>query len=600
MVGWGTVDKLATGVAVVFELTGGKAVRSSKPHTTGPLPRLLMEAVPGLVRVLALALILQILALIIPLSTKLLLDVIIPQGDTSLLLKLGAGTVAVGGFVWLAFLVRSLTLLNMKARLDSKLATAFVSRLFSLPYLFFQRQRTGDLVARIASISKVRDLLTMNVMSVALDGPLVILYLGLLIVGYWPMAVLAGAFGVARIMIFLISRNRYRSLLANSLEVQASSRSSQIEVLEGVEHLKASGAEGEAIASCLNSFIAELNVNLALGRVETHVGAAMATLDIVAPLSILLAAGGWAVAGEVGVGTAFALSALGLAFLAPLGALVRTLTELLSLGTYLERINGILVAQPEQKGQELRHVMTVDGRIELSDVSFRFSEYSPEVIDGVSLEIAPREFIAIVGSSGAGKTTLGRLLLGLYKATSGAVKIDGAELSTLDLRSLRQHIGIVTQDPHLFPGTLRSNIACGREIGAEDLAWALKLCRLESEVDKWPMGLETRIVNGGSSFAGGERQRIALARAVIGRPRILLLDEATSNLDPVAERAVLRGLSEIDGTKIVIAHRLGAVSRADRILVMERGRVVETGTHKGLLRGGSLYSALFGSQIDSG
>lgn len=276
-----------------------------------------------------------------------------------------------------------------------------------------------------------------------------------------------------------------------------------------------------------------------------------------------------------------------------------TATQLQLLGSYLDRIQDVLETPREQDLEEVVAAGRLRGGIALETVSFRYAPTTPLVVREVSVEIEPGQFVALVGSSGAGKSTLAGLLLGLYIPTEGRILYDGTDLAQLDLRSVRRQMGIVPQNPFLFGGSIRSNISIADpSLSLVRVVEAAKLAHIHDDVMEMPMGYETLVSDGGASVSGGQRQRLAIARALVHRPAILLLDEATSALDAVTERKIHHELETMRITRIVIAHRLSTIRRADVILVMDRGQVVEQGTHDELVDRGGYYADLVAAQID--
>jgi ABC-type bacteriocin/lantibiotic exporter with double-glycine peptidase domain len=270
----------------------------------------------------------------------------------------------------------------------------------------------------------------------------------------------------------------------------------------------------------------------------------------------------------------------------------------------LGRLDDVLSHEPEQghDRSHLRPVPTLAGRVGLRGVGFRYGgPESPPILEGISMEIEPGESVAIVGRSGSGKTTLIKLLAGLIEPTEGSIFFDGLELRTLDYRSLRKHVGFVLQESYVFDATIAENIAFGEvEPESERILWAARAANAHEFVQRLPLGYSTRIGESGLRLSGGQQQRIAIARALYNQPPVLLFDEATSSLDTESERAVKESLDELlaDRTSFVIAHRLSTIRDAGRILVLERGRLVEQGTHDGLMERHGLYFYLASQQLE--
>jgi ATP-binding cassette, subfamily B, bacterial len=574
-----------TGVAITFE--PGEDFQPSTLNTKGTwrYVRPLLGQSRRLTRVLVGSVLLRLLALALPLLTGLLVNEIVPRNDRHLLLVTGAAMGAVVVYFFLATLLRSHLLLQLRTRLDVSLTTTFVEHLVDLPYAFFLGRSAGDLMMRLQSNTVVREFLTTGTISALIDGSLASLYLVLLFMLSPPLATLVLGLGLLQLMVLLLSRRRNQHLMSESLQVEAKSQSYTFELLAGIETLKAAGAERRAAEHWERLFIDQVNVALRRGRLEASVDTVMNTLQLGSPLAILVYGGFQVLNGSLSLGTMLAAAALAAGFLEPLATLIQTGLKMQLLRSYMERINDVLDAPREQEGQTVATAPRLTGRIRADGVSFAYGgPLAPPVVKDVSLEVQPGQLLGIVGRSGSGKSTFAHLLLGIYPPTSGRILFDGRDLAELDLRSLRGQIGIVTQRPYLFGATIRQNIALSNPaMPHQAVVEAAKLACIHDDIVAMPMGYETLLVDGGASLSGGQQQRIALARALAHRPTILLLDEATSDLDGVTERMVHHNLSALGCTRIVIAHRLITIVDADLILVMEEGRIVQQGTHDELV-----------------
>ena len=550
-----------------------------------------------LAQVLVATALLQLLGLAFPLFTKVLIDTILPQQAFSLLTVLGIGMVLlVLSLVVLSYL-RSALALYLETRLDIHVMLGFFEHMLRLPFRFFHERTSGDLLMRLGSIAMIREVLTGDSVSALLDGAMALFYLVVLF-AWWPWyGVLALVVGGLQVALLLGSTRRLYHLTERDLTAQAESQSYLVEALTGIATLKASAAEERALDHWSNLFFKQLNLSLQRSHLTTLVETGREGLGALAPVILLWVGALWVLNGDMTLGTMLALNTLAIAFLGPLSSLVSTVQEVQLIGANLARIADVLETAPEQDPQTVQAAPELSGRIEVRNASFRYHANAPWALDDVSLTVEPRQKIAVVGRTGSGKSTLSLLLLGLYPLNEGEILYDGQPLQGLDYRSLRSQFGVVLQEPSLFSGSIRRNIAANDpDLPLEQIVAAAQLAAIHDEIIQMPMGYETVIAEGGIDLAGGQRQRLALARALAHRPAILLLDEATSHLDVMTEAAVDRNLSDLACTRVVIAHRLSTVRNADLILVLDQGVVVERGDHDTLLAMGGVYAALVRDQ----
>ena len=547
------------------------------------------------------SLLLQVTTLSAPALTGAIVDKVVPRGDGHLLLVLGASLAFLVLFHALATLVRSHLLLRIRTQLDVQMTLRFVEHLLALPYSFFQRRAAGDLMMRLSSNATLREMLTTGTLSTLLDGVLVVLYLALLFFIDGFMASAALLLAALQVAGFWASRGSQRELLAADLEAQARTHSYELEMLTGIETLKTMGCEHRAIEHWSGLFVQSLNSSLRRGALAALLEALASTLRLAAPLLVLWVGAARVLSGQMSLGAMLAAAAMAGGFLVPLANLVAALGQLQLLRCYQERLDDVFDAAPEQQRQASLPAHKLRGEISLEHVSLRYSPHAPDAVADVSLHIAPGQLVAIVGRSGAGKSSLAALLAGLYPPTAGRVRYDGADLRELDLPWLRRQIGVVTQQPALFGSTIRQNIALSDPAAPLDaVREAAKRACIHDEIVAMPMQYDTLLVDRGASLSGGQRQRIALARALLREPTVLLLDEATSSLDTMSERAVKAQLAELRCTRIVIAHRLSTIVDADLIVVMDKGHIVAQGRHAALAAQGGLYAELLAAQQRGG
>jgi ABC-type bacteriocin/lantibiotic exporter with double-glycine peptidase domain len=580
-----------SGVALVFTPAPEFRPLARRSRLPGHLRRALADA-RALTGLVLASLLLQVAALAVPVCTGLVVDRVVPAGELRLLTLVGAGLLAVvvagAGLSW----ARGLLLARLRARVDERLTLGFLEHLVALPYAFFQRRPAGDLLARVGSNGTLREVFTMGLLSGAVDAVFAAVYLALLLAADRRLFAATLALAALHGAVGWWPRRRRRELTRRTLGAQARAQGELVGLLQGIEALKAMGAEARAVARYGERYREEIAALRARDRLEALCGALAGALSLAGPLALLILGAALVVRGELGLGEMLALVALANGFLGPLAGLVHLATQVEVLRGSVDRVDDVLAAAPE-RGPEAAAPPALSGRVALEGVTFRYTPRGPAVLSDVSLAVEPGALVAIVGRTGSGKSTLAHLLLGLHPPEAGRVLVDGADLAALDVGAVRRQIGVVTQRPWLFGGTVRENIAVVRpDAPASAVERAARLACIHDEIAAMPMGYETRTGDGGGSLSGGQRQRVALARALLGEPAILVLDEATSALDGETEARVHAALESLRCTRVVITHRLATLRRADRVFVLDAGRVVEQGTHAELAARGGLYAAL--------
>jgi len=600
-IAWTAADGLYSGVAILLEpadgfTTGGRSAPGALHHA-----RRMLARSSGLGRVLATSVVVRMMALAVPVLTGVVVDQVLPAGDGRLLVVIGSVMAALIAYSVAATYLRAHLLLRLRSRLDVDMTLGFLEHLVDLPYGFFLKRSSGDLMMRLRSNATVREILTTGTIAALLDGALATGYLAVIVWLSPLLGVLVAVLAVAQVAILLVARRRNQHLMGESLATEARSQSYAYEMFSAVETLKAAGAERRAVAHWTNLFVAELNVSLRRGRLSAAIETASNGLALLSPIAVLLLGAQLVRTGELSLGTMLALAALATGFLEPLATLVGAALQVQMLGSYLARIDDVLQTPTETAGRDLQPARRLTGAVRAEALTFRYHPDAPPAVDHADVEVHPGQVLAIVGRSGSGKSTLARLLLGLYPPSSGRVLLDDVDLATLYPRSVRAQIGVVTQDPYIFGLTIRENIALtDPSLPLERIERAAVLAGIAEDIASMPLGWETPLVDAGASLSGGQRQRLALARALASEPRLLLLDEATSNLDTVTEAQLNANIAALECTVIVVAHRLATVIEADKIVVMDAGRIVESGSHRALLDIGGHYARLVAGQLVDG
>ena len=540
-----------------------------------------------------------LMSMVVPVVTGIIFDSVIPGSDRHQLLQLTVLLLAAALSTAMFTLVRSLAVLRLEGRMDAAVQAAIWDRLLRLPLTFFRNYSSGDLAVRSLAISQIRQILTSSTLSSLLAGLFSIFSFGLLFYYSWKLALLAC--GLVLVVLIASAGCAWIQLrfARELMRVHGRVSAMLLQFVSGIGKLRVSGADGRAFSAWVQSFAQQKRLYIKSRQAAN----AMVVLHSVAPILVLVVL--FQVTSKM-VGGKIETTITTGAFLAFLAAFIQVLACTLQLSSSIssilsavpiyERALPILKALPEvdeQKGNpgDLR------GAIEVSHVSFRYSAGSPQALRDISFSIKPGEFVACTGPSGSGKSTLLRLLLGFETPESGSISYDGQDISGVDVQAIRQQIGVVLQSGQVMPGTVLENIRGSLPLTQEQVWEAARLAGLEQDIKALPMGLHTFVSEGGGGFSGGQRQRLMIARAIVKRPRILFFDEATSALDNHTQAIVSRSLETLQATRVVIAHRLSTIMHADRILVFDRGTVVQCGRYEELVNQPGMFRELVKRQV---
>ena len=491
----------------------------------------------------------------------------------------------------------------VSVRVDSAILDFLTRKLLALPMSYFSRRRTGDIQRRLAGAREVRQFVVESGIYGLLSLVQLAAYLGLM--AYFSptllLAYLATLPLYAGLMIF--SRRVLRPLFASLEESHGRYSSRQIDAIKGIEAVKAAAAEEgfrEKILGEFTSLAHSQRRGSFIGMVYTST---LRAVGLVGTILFLWLGAGMVMEGHLSIGSFVAFNALVAMSTAPVMAALGLWDELQSSSVLMDRLSDIFESEPEQGRDHsgLKPVPTLAGRVDLRNVGFQYGgPEAPWILRGISLEVQPGRTIAIVGRSGSGKTTLIKCLAGMLEPTEGTVLFDGVDMKSLDYRHLRRRIGVVLQQNYMFDGSILSNIAFGDPEPSKDrAAWAARLANAHDFIRQLPLGYETRIGESGLLLSGGQQQRIGIARALYIDPPVLIFDEATSALDSESEHAIQENMSRLlEGrTTFIIAHRLSTIRHADLIVVVEKGQIVERGSHDELMSRRGLYFYMCSQQI---
>jgi ATP-binding cassette subfamily C protein len=554
------------------------------------------EASVDVSTLLAAALAAGLTGLLAPVATAFLIDRAIPLARAGPIAAVVGGLGVAGIALAILDVLRTLALLRFEARSGVAMQAAIVDRVVSAPATFFRRFASGDLALRIGSVNTVQRTLTGAALSAVVTGAFVVANAALM-VAYSPV-LSAGSLAIVALAIALAAAlGMARMRIGARIEaLDGRLGAFTYELFAGVAKVRAAAAEDRAFERWHARYAELRAADLDGARIANRETVWMSLAPPLATALALFLA--WRISGGPNALTAgefVAFHAALFALLAAVQSLAACALEAANVKPAWDRARPIVEAMPEDApSQAARH--DPRGTIALEGVRFAYGA-GPEVLAGIDLEIRAGELVAIVGPSGSGKSTLLRLLLGFEQPRAGCVRYDGHDLAALDAPWLRRRMGTVLQNGKLWPGDLYTNIA-GASNATLDEAWdAARRAGIAADIEAMPMGMYTVVGEGLSTLSGGQRQRVLLARALVANPRIVLLDEATSALDNASQAAVLESIAALGATRVVIAHRLDTVRGADRIVVLERGRIVQQGTFRELAAAEGPFAALLARQV---
>ena len=489
-------------------------------------------------------------------------------------------------------LVRNLLMERINTKTSVAVEASVMMRILSLPVSFFRQFSSGELASRASSVNNLCTMILNNILSIGLSSLMSLLYVTQ-IFNYAPALVLPSILIViATVTISVTASIVQMGVTRRKMKLSAEETGMSYAMLNGVQKIRLSGSEKRVFARWGRLYArgARLDYNPPMFlKLNTVITTAISLIGTVILYYL-------AVETHVAPSEYLAFNAAYGRVMGAFTALAGIAISVASIRPVLEMTEPILKAEPEVT-EEKQVVESVSGHIEMDHISFRYDERSPYVLEDLSLDIRAGEYVAIVGRTGCGKSTLVRLLLGFEKPEKGTIFYDRRDMNNLDPRSLRKHIGVVTQNGQLFQSDIYSNIVISApQLKLEDAWEAAEIAGIAQDIREMPMGMQTMISEGQGGISGGQKQRLMIARAIAPKPKILIFDEATSALDNMTQKQVSDALDRLECTRIVIAHRLSTIRHCDRILVMKQGEIIEEGTYDALIEKNGYFAELVSRQ----
>ena len=570
--------KRFTGVAL--ELARAPVFKRQKqrsPLKLTSLFRMTPTITGALMQVFILSILLQVYVVASPFYMQLAIDEAALKGDAGLLGLLAFGFGLFGIFNVIADALRAIAMQKMSALLGWDMTGRLFHHMLRLPLPWFQRRRLADALSRFESIEPVRALFTNGLVGSVIDGLLAAVTLAMMMVFAWKLAFVTAAGLLVYVLIRLVSIPFTIQLAGDALVADIAEQGKRIETLRAIQTIKVMGAETQREGDWSNRFAETIRTGQKSAFANIAFSSLQGTFDAITNVAVIYLGATAIIENNMTVGILFAFMSYKMQFVGRAQGLFETFISWRMMDLHSDRIADIALHPVEAGIDDIGPGLPeMRGGLEARNLSFRYAPQEPLVFQGLYLNVQPGEFVAIVGPSGTGKSTLLKVLCGLYPLTFGEVRIDDLPLAAWGPRNVRRNFGVVMQDDELISGSIMENVAFFSE--SIDTAWAwrcLEMACVDEEVRAMPMRGETFVGDMGAALSGGQKQRILLARALYRRPKILMLDEATSHLDLERERLINAALRSNTVTRIVVAHRPETIAAADRVLVLANGRLTE-------------------------
>jgi ATP-binding cassette subfamily B protein len=545
------------------------------------------------------SIILTVLSIASSFFNKILMDEILPYGLKNQLLIFSIGFLVLGITQIILSAIRQHMLLYLSQKIDIPLLIGYFKHVYKLPMKFFATRKVGDILTRFSDAFTIKNILTSVSLSLLIDIVLAIVSGVILYIMNSTLFIVVLALTLISAALIYIFKGPYKKINIKQREASSILNSQIIESLKGIETIKVHAAEEKTMEKLETEYIKNLKIAFQEGVLSNIQGSISSGVSNLGNLVLMYLGATLVMDGKITLGSLMAFTSLSGYFMGPIGRLISLQLSIQEASISLKRISEIYEVEKEQEEDDKVKIEKIDGDIHLENVTFRYGSRAP-VLKDLSIKIPKGKKVALVGESGSGKTTVSKLLLKYYTPEEGKINVAGYNAEEVDIYSLRQSIAYVPQNVELFSGSIRENITLGkRNASYEEIKQACEAAGCSSFIEKLPGKYDTFLEEAGGGLSGGEKQRLALARALIKKTDFLILDEATSNLDFISEAIIYETLfvKEKAKTMLIIAHRLSTIRNCDIIYVMDKGKVVEEGDHDTLLKKKGYYYRLYISQV---
>ena len=523
-----------------------------------------------------------------------IIDTYVPNQTSSTLSVISICLVIVYALQQILSFAQDYLLIVLGQRLSIDVILSYIKHVFHLPMSFFATRRTGEIVSRFTDANSIIDALASTIISIFLDiSTVLIISIILFLQNSSLFFISLLGLPIYAVLIFAFMKP-FEKMNRNTMEANAILSSSVIEDINGIETIKSLASEKICYQKIDREFVDYLNRSFTYSRAESQQKALKKLAQLSLNVCVLWIGANFVMDGKMSLGQLITYNTLLYYFTNPLENIINLQSKLQTAQVANSRLNEVYLVKSEFEEQKMvEDLSTIQGDMTFKGIHYKY-EYGQDILSDINLTIKQGSKIALVGVSGSGKSTLAKMMVNFYDPSQGEIRLGDMNLNQIDKKSLRQHINYLPQQPYVFNGTILENLLLGAKEGTtrEDILRAVELAEIREDIERMPLNYQTELTSDGTGISGGQRQRIALARALLTDASILILDEATSSLDILTEKRIVDNLMKLDKTLIFIAHRLTIAERVEKVVVLDRGKIVEEGNHADLLARNSFYTYL--------